>query len=221
MNFEENIFKRCSVNFSKLLAYGFKKENDCYFYSKIILNNTFRVDIMVNSQGLLSGKVIDLAFNEEYNNFRMENNIGSFASKIRNEYETILLDIKTNCYISHYFIGNQANRITNLILKKYGDKPEFLWAKSPYYGVFRNTNNQKWYAIIMNINSIKLNNKNKEVEIINLKLNDNEIINLLNKKGFYKAYHMNKKYWITIILDDTISDEEIMIYLLESYNLNN
>ena len=54
---------------------------------------------------------------------------------------------------------------------------------------------------------------------INLKLNEDTITNLLNKKGYYKAYHMNKKKWITIILDDTVKDEEIIFYIQESYNL--
>ena len=30
---------------------------------------------------------------------------------------------------------------------------------------------------------------------------------------------MNKKTWITILLDDTLSDEEIMSYVQESYDL--
>lgn len=59
----------------------------------------------------------------------------------------------------------------------------------------------------------------EEVEVINLKLNEDTITNLLNKKGYYKAYHMNKKKWITIILDDTVKDEEIIFYIQESYNL--
>ena len=58
---------------------------------------------------------------------------------------------------------------------------------------------------------------NEDIEIINIKLDENKIVKLLNRKGFYKAYHMNKKYWITINLDDTISDEEIMNYIEESY----
>ena len=36
---------------------------------------------------------------------------------------------------------------------------------------------------------------------------------------FYKAYHMNKKKWISIILDETLSDEDIFKYIDESYQL--
>ena len=39
---------------------------------------------------------------------------------------------------------------------------------------------------------------------------DDQTEKLLNKKGIYTAYHMNKKNWVSIILDDTLKDEEIM-----------
>ena len=86
--------------------------------------------------------------------------------------------------------------------------------------VFENSTNHKWYGLIMPISKSKLDNKtNKIVEVINIKLDPNEILELLKRKGFYKAYHMNKKYWITIILDNTLSTEEIMNLIDKSYNL--
>ena len=38
----------------------------------------------------------------------------------------------------------------------------------------------------------------------------------LNQKGIYPAYHMNKKHWISIFLDETFSDGEIMEYIKKS-----
>ena len=58
----------------------------------------------------------------------------------------------------------------------------------------------------------------EEVEIINLKIKEDEKDILLNKKGYHEAYHMNKKNWITIILDDTLSDQEIERMISNSYN---
>ena len=40
MNIENEVFKRSKINFSKLLNYGFKKEDKIYKYSKNILNDT-------------------------------------------------------------------------------------------------------------------------------------------------------------------------------------
>ena len=71
----------------------------------------------------------------------------------------------------------------------------------------------------MNINKNKITSENGDVEIINLKLKEEHILQLLQENGFYKAYHMNKKKWISIILDETLSDEDIFKYIDESYQL--
>ena len=219
MNIENDIFKKCVILYDKLIPYGFKKIDKKYIISKNILDDTFKVVIEI-SNNVVNGKIYDLAFNEEYTNYRVKNQTGEFVSKVRSEFLDILMDIKDKCTITNYFITNQANRLTNLIIKRYNDIPEFAWDKSPGFGIFRNPSNKKWYALIMNIDKNKIDNKAKseEVEILNLKLSETKINKLLGKKGFYKAYHMNKKNWITIILDDTVSDDEIMNYIDESHN---
>ena len=69
----------------------------------------------------------------------------------------------------------------------------------------------------MEINKAKLKDGIGQVEIINLKLDPEEILNLLKKQGYYKAYHMNKKSWITVILDDTLKDKEVEELIDQSY----
>ena len=44
---------------------------------------------------------------------------------------------------------------------------------------------------------------------MNVKLPPEQIDELVKKKGYFRAYHMNKKYWITFKLDDTLPDEEL------------
>lgn len=206
MKIEDDIFKRYKVDFQKLKDYGFKIDNYIYIYEKIILND-FKVIVIVEKHGKVSGKVIDLEFNNEFTNIRI-NNTGEFVNKVRDEYIKILKDIRDKCFSFDSFIYEQTKRITKYILDKYGVSPEFLWDKTPGCGVFRNKSNNKWFGIIMNIDKSKLDDGSGEVEIINIKL-DEEVSNLLNNKGFYPAYHMNKKSWISIILDDTLSDRII------------
>ena len=37
------------------------------------------------------------------------------------------------------------------IRKEYQGKIEYPWMRFPSYGVFRHTDNQKWYALIMDL----------------------------------------------------------------------
>lgn len=219
MTIEEEIFRKTKINFNKLLKYGFIEENSLYKYSKNIMDNSFRIDIEINASGTVKGKVYDISFKDEYTSFRIEGNIGSFASQVKEEFIDLLKNIKSNCFTNEDFLYEQSNRIVKFIKEKYNDDPNFEWEKFPGYATFRNKDNKKWYAIIMNVTKDKLGEKsNEEVEIINIKLEPKEIENLLKLEGFYEAYHMNKKNWLSVILNDTISDEKIMNLIEKSYS---
>ena len=221
MSLESEIFKKYIPNNNKLIKYGFKKYNNEYKFSRIFMNDTFRADIVIDGKGQVIGKVIEIELNEEYTNFRMENAIGEFANTVRDEYIKILRDIANSCFEKEEFIFEQTNRITKLINKKYKASPEFLWNKFPGYGVFRNTRSNKWFGIIMNIDRSKIiSDKSGEIEVLNVKLDD-VVQNYLGVKGIYPSYHLSKKSWITIILDDTLSDKEIMNLIDISYKISN
>lgn len=218
MNIEE-LWKRCNFNDTKLKNYGFYKEKDNYIYQTNIMKNTFEVTIIIPKDQKFSIKVVDLNTNYEYTLYRIESQTGKFVSEVREELTDLLTDIKEKCSEDTKFLTAQANRIALKIQELYQGHPEFLWKKYPGYAIFRNNENKKWYAAIMNILKEKIEKGTYKVEIIDVKLNPEKIQTLLPKKGFYEAYHMNKKTWITILLDETLSDEEIMSYVQESYDL--
>ncbi len=219
MTIEEELFRKTRVDFEKIIKYGFKKENSSYKYSKNIMNNTFRVDVEIDNVGKVKGKIYDLSFEDEYTNFRIEDSVGSFVGQVRAEFKDLLNDIKNNCFVKESFIYEQSNRIAKAIKEMYGDEPQFEWEKFPGYATFRNKDSKKWYAIIMNIDKSKLDkNSTGEVEVIDIKLDPKEIEDLLKKDGFYPAYHMNKKSWLTVILNNTVSDEKILKLIKESYS---
>ena len=56
MTIEEEIFKRTKVDFDKLLRYGFKMDKSLYKYSKNIIDNSFRIDVEIDKNGIVSGK---------------------------------------------------------------------------------------------------------------------------------------------------------------------
>lgn len=218
MSIESEVFKKYIPNYNKLVKYGFKKSNNEYRFSKEFMNNTFRADIVINDNGEIFGKVIEIELDEEYTNFRIEGSEGEFVGKVREEYKNILQDIANNCFEREDFIFEQTNRITKLIKEKYEVCPEFLWDKFPGYGVFRNKRSNKWFGIIMNIDRSKINpDESGEIEVLNVKLDD-EVKNYIGVKGIYPSYHLSKKSWITIILDDTLLDKEIMKLVDLSYD---
>jgi len=60
----------------------------------------------------------------------------------------------------------------------------------------------------------------KESFRINIKCEPEEVINLRERfASILPAYHMNKKHWITIIMDDSIDSNLIEIWIENSYKL--
>jgi len=229
---EDEIFKKAKPDFDKIKnsgSKGFKKEGSFYKIGKTFMDGAFNCVIKIDEKGSIQGKVYDSINGEEYLPLRMEHSTGGFSSDVRAEYENILRGILKSFFVENHFVSNQANRITELIYAKSGISPDFPWkakdgqkVKNPSAqdaGVFRKTKDGKWFALLMNIKKDRLIKGAKgEADILNLKLDEDEIQTLVKKEGFFPAYHMNKKYWITLILNETLSDDVIMKYVQESYN---
>ena len=88
MTIEEEIFKKSKPNENKLKKYGFKKENNVYKIEKNFMDGNFKTIITIKDKKI-KGKIIDLDFNEEYTNIRVENTQGQFVNKVKTEYKKI------------------------------------------------------------------------------------------------------------------------------------
>ena len=219
MNIEEEIFKKSNINFEKLENFGFILKDETYHFEENIMEDSFKVSVWISKNGEIKTNIFDIENNEEYYQIRSTNSPSSYVREVQEEYRKVLIKIRENCFFENYFIFPQSNRITKLILETFGDKPEFPFEDYDGCGIFRNPESRKWYGLITNLDYSKIDkNKKGEIEIINLKLDKEEINELVKKDGYFRAWHMNKKNWITIILDETLSDDEIMERIRKSYS---
>lgn len=217
MTLEEEVFKKYKIEPFKLEEYGFKKNGDQYVYEENFLNNEFKAVVTI-SNGKVYGKIIELEFGDEYTNFKVNGITGEFVNTVKLEYIKILNNIASFCFEKQYFLFEQSNRITRKIIEKYNVLPEFLWEKYPNIGVFRNARSDKWFGIIMDVDGKKIApQKEGVVEVLNVKL-DSDVPKYIQKTGIYECYHMSKKNWVSIILDNTLKDEEIMELIGLSFN---
>lgn len=111
-------------------------------------------------------------------------------------------------------------QLQQFISETYGTTPEYPWMKYPGYMVFRHSDNQKWFALVMDISKEKLGLPEKEpIEVLNVKCEPSMIGSLRSENGIYPAYHMSKTNWVTVALDGSVSDEKVKGLLDMSYNL--
>lgn len=112
------------------------------------------------------------------------------------------------------------DRVINLIFDEYSVEPEYPWKDTPDACVFRHYNNRKWFAIIMTVRNKCLGlDGDGYKDVINVKINPADIYDLLAVDGILPAYHMNKKHWVTVLLDGTISIMPIKKLLAYSFDV--
>lgn len=113
----------------------------------------------------------------------------------------------------------QAQRVMNFIESEYSDKSEYLFEHDDT-AVFRKGAKKKWYAVVMNISKRRLGIQSDEkIQVLNVKLSPDEIALMVDYKGYFPAYHMNKKHWCSVVLNDTLSDDEVFYRIEQSYTL--
>ena len=211
------IFKAYQFNSKKAKEYGFVENQGVWTYSSTILQGDFFMIVTVED-GVLGFQVYDQETGDLYPQVHMESMRGTFVGTVREACLEVLYGIRKACFEVQDYICPQTKRIMTRVQEKYENQLEYLWEKSPDTAVLRHEDNQKWYAVLMKISWDKLE-KGREglVEAVNLK--HDQVSDLLVKKGIYPAFHMNKRYWISVPLDDSLSDEEVLELIEKSWNL--
>lgn len=197
-------------DYSKLIDYGFISNNNVYTYKLDIMNGDFTIIVSISNE--ISYKVYDNNFDSPF----VLVGDGSFVNNIRTLCDNLINDICSKCMNKP-----QIDTVKEYIVNKYGDQFECLWKKYPNDGIFRNKKNNKWYALIMNISLDKIGvNSNKKVNILNVTCDKKKINSIINNKNIFPGYHMNKKSWITIILDNKLDNSIINSLIDDSYQIS-
>ena len=87
--------------------------------------------------------------------------------------------------------------------------------------VLRHTDTGKWFGIIMHISGNKVGlSPDIKVDVMNVKCKPEDTFTAREiSSGILPAYHMNKKHWISILLNGTVEMELTEALLENSYEL--
>ncbi len=216
----ESFFRFKKATAEKLLKFGFVHKNGLYEYTADIADNQLQMVVTVFDDGTVDTKVEDKLDGEEYVLHKNTAAEGSFVGTVKSNYEALLAEIAEKCFEPDVFKSPQSREIINYVRKKYGDKPEFLWKKFQGNAVLRRKDTAKWYAVLLTVSKRKLGIDSDEiVEIIDLRIKPENMPDLIDGSKYFPGWHMNKKSWYTIILDGSVSTEEIQKRTDESYKL--
>ena len=106
------------------------------------------------------------------------------------------------------------------IAELYGAEPEYLWSSAPNYAVFRHSENRKWFGIVMDVPATRLGLEGDgAIDILNVKVDPEDALVLRLADGILPAYHMNKKNWVSVVLEGNIPDDMLLGLLEMSFGL--
>lgn len=218
MDVIKSIFKNKKAVISKLIDFGFENINGVYTYKKVLSGSGFILTVRIERNGEISSQIIDPSFGELYTLHLSDYTAGSFVGEIRNQYENTLSLIAEKCFETEIFKSEQTKELIEYVRKTYSGELEFLWEKFSDNAVWRRADNKKWYGLLMTVPKSKLGIKSDEtVEIIDLRIQPENMDALIDNKLYFPGWHMNKKSWYTVILDNSISTDEIKRRIDESY----
>ena len=215
--FLEHYFDKYSFQPDKAQAYGFKKMDGIFEYQCPVLSGSFFLKMWIKAQEV-SFKVYDQDTGDEYIQIHLEQLQGHFVGQVREVCQETLAAIRQSCFEVEDFLYPQAKRLMNYISQRFQGRIEYLWERSPDSGAIRHRDTLKWYGVFMAIDWKKLDaGKSGKIEVLNVKTN--QVADLTQEKGIYPAFHMNKKYWVSIPLDNTLADEELFALVDRSWQL--
>ena len=201
MRLENELFRRLRPNIQRLIEYGFIEQSGIFQY-QTKLEDTGMYAVITVDNSAVSGSVLDEFTDEEYIAVHTVGKKGNFATKVKTAYLACLSDIARNCFEKMMYSSKQANIMHEWMINQLYDTANHPFSKSQ--------NSKR-----------KLDNVCDEtwVDAVNIKVEPSKVDDLLQLPGFYPAYHMNKKHWVTAILDGTIEDETLKELLLKSRSL--
>ncbi len=208
------------MNVKSLLDFGFKKAGDVYVFEAFLASNELKMVVTASENGKLDTRIEDAFFGDEYTLHLVEGAQGSFVGRVREEYERIIDEIEEKCFEKGYEKSPQAKEILDSVFIKYGVSPEYPFEDDNETAVLRRADNQKWFGIIMSISPKKIGlNGADNIDVMNVKIDPEELNRILDNERYFRAYHMNKKMWTTVILDGRLPTDEIMKRIEDSYSL--
>ena len=210
-----SLLEQYDIDCKRAIAYGFSR-TEVGLELKKELPEVGLYAVFVIAGKSFAVNVFDADTDEEYLPFNVLDNITGFVTGIREQVESLVQDIKEACLIK----ANMKLRLMEYCERKFGTEPEAPWEDSPDAYTFKTAKRNKWYALFMTIpyKSLGLVAKGA-LDVVNIKLPPEKVLDLIDRVHFYPAYHMNKKHWITIVLDKEVDEPLVQQLLEESYGL--
>lgn len=202
-----------TLNEKALLKRGFLETDDGYILNSPIDGGLY-IKILI-SKDSFKATPYDEFSDEEF----VLNGRSSFRLGLEEQIKEMVEAIVKECFINI----SPRQKVFDYVKEKYQIDPVKPFTKDIFSEIdaLYTKENHKWFALFMRIKAKSLNiDEEGEVETITLKAEPEDIVNLIDNKSIFPAYHMNKKHWICVLLDSRIEDDKLFALIDASHSLS-
>lgn len=200
----------------KLEELGFVEFEGALRLKKEIAGGEFYAVIRLSEKSL-TAEVFETLNDEKYVLFDVPSAKGAFVGQIRSEVQGFIDEIREKGFDSQ----DIRKKYLDFIQSEFSAAGDTPWADEGDFksSVYRCPNG-KWFALVMEIKFKNLGFESEEpVWMVNLKADAEKIPEITDRKSIFPAYHMNKKYWITVLLTSVTDFEQLCELTRRSYEL--
>lgn len=189
------IFRTSKIDFLKLKEFGFSEADKGFVFKKDICDGEFYASFLISGDSF-NVSVFEKDTGDKYALIDVKSARGAFVNGMREVIYEIVGDIKLKCFFTEDIHG----KYVNYLKEHYGAEPDFPWDGSQDYAVYR-LENGKWFALMMRVPFNKIGiDSDEPVWIVNMKADADKIPEMIDEKSIFPAWHMTKKYWISVLL---------------------
>lgn len=217
----ELTFSGKKPDFARLEQFGFSAEGGTHSYTERIAGGQLDLCVSVLADGMVRATVFDVLTGDPYILHTVPGASGSFVGQVRADYERVLNRIATECFKHDVFKSPCSQHVINYVREQFGDELEYLWEKQfPGNAVWRRADNRKWYGVLLTVSRRKFGmDSDEKIEAIDVRADPQTLPSLVNGTTHFPGYHMNKRHWLTVLLDGTVPAQDIFPLIETSYAL--
>ncbi len=196
-------------NVEKLKAYGFTGEKE--YVLKRTYDNLI-ITLVASDEGLVE-HVEDEDTNDVFLPY-FQTTYGSYVGGVKEYVENLKADIESTCVDE-----DMISAIHTFIKEEFGVEGRCPFSDFESIGYYTLENN-KWFCLEMSCvpKNLGLEGTGK-IKVLNIKVEPEILTQKIDSVHYFKAYHMNKSKWMSILVDGDSDLEEVKELLRQSYKL--
>lgn len=179
----------------------------CLVWNPALGSSGLQAIFTVQNGHMIRVEILDPETQEIYLPFFLAQAQGSYVLSVREAYKKLAARIVQTCSQP---ASGQKQKVLSLAWSLWQEKPDAPFQDHSSALALRESSSKKWYGLLLETDGCNLDSSRpkKRIQILNLRNPDR--IPPDPENSIYPGWHMNHTSWMSIILDENMTDTRLM-----------